>query len=70
MSLLCHSGCKEGIPIPFVGFVCVGMSLMCGGLSPVSATIQAAPGGDVGSDCQDKKCAKSRARTRATSQRS
>jgi hypothetical protein len=29
LPLLCHSGCKEGIPIPFIGFVCTGMSDLC-----------------------------------------
>lgn len=59
MSIMCHQDCKEGVPIPFVGYVCIGVSPLCSSFGVVSEAISIAPRGNVGSHSSVKKCIKS-----------
>jgi hypothetical protein len=58
LPLLCHSGRKEGIPIPFLGYVCVGLSPVCSSFGVISEAVSIAPRGDVCRNSKVKDCAK------------
>lgn len=56
MSIMCDKDCKEGIPIPFIGFVCVGLSPLCSSFSVISEAITVASRGHVCRDSTGKEC--------------
>jgi len=47
MSIMCQKDCKEGIPIPFIGFVCVGLSDVCSPFGIVCEAVSIISRGDV-----------------------
>ena len=44
MLIMCDKDCKEGLPIPFIGYVCLGVSELCSSIGVISEAIEIAPG--------------------------
>lgn len=63
LPLLCHSGCKEGIPIPFIGFVCTGMSDLCSPFGVIGEAVTITSRGDACCNNQIEEQAKPRINT-------
>jgi len=56
MSIMCHPACKHGIPIPFVGYVCIGVSILCNTTGQIGEAITDTSGGNAGGNCQKPQC--------------
>ena len=59
MSIMCDKDCKEGIPIPFIGFLCVGLSDVCSPFGLVSEAVSIISRGDVCRNSEGEECSKS-----------
>ena len=62
MLMLCDKDCKEGLPIPFIGFVCLGLSPLCSSFGLVSEAITIASRGHVCRNSKGEECTQSECR--------
>lgn len=61
MQLLCHSGCKEGMPIPWVGwFLCTGVCNLLCAVSDVCQPISTSSRSNVCGNSKDEELSKPR----------
>ena len=58
MLILCNPLCKDGLPIPFIGYVCLGVSPMCSTTGAICQTIQTTAGSNAGGNSKNKECSK------------